>query len=120
MSNFIDYSARRGRRDTPSPEASIVHENSSNRDDPFSERESEAPQSEILAANPYSSPFAQNQAFQRDHYTDQGEHHGGHGGQHIDVEQVHTMGDTTHRGENPDAFFDPTFGGESCLNGLPV
>lgn len=108
MSNIIDYSGRRGRRDTSSPETSIANDNSTNREEPFSERKSDAPQSEIVAA----SPFVQNQVIQRDHYADQPEHHGGHGGEHIDVEHVHTQSDTTHRGENPDAFFDPTFGGE--------
>lgn len=102
MSNFIDYS-RRGRRGTPSPEASIANDNSTRQDDPFSDRgESEAPQSEIVAANPYGSPFAQNHQA----------HHGGHGGEHIDVEHVHTMGETTQPQQDQEPFFDPSFPGE--------
>lgn len=115
MSNFIDYSNRG--RGNPSPQASIAHDNSTHPDDPFSETgaSSNAPRSEVVPANNYSSPYADDDTSQGS-YGNGRRNYGGHGGSHIETEHVHTMGDTAQPQYNDEAFFDPSFGGEcSCV-----
>lgn len=124
MSAFIDYS-RRGRRglgsDSESPEGSVGADNSQN---PFNEGSQDV-HSEVQAANPYASPFSNNASpdYQTRGASDNAlrQEQSSHGegpvrqnqpqpGHHFDVEHVQTTGDTYHLDQEPQEFFDPTFG----------